>query len=118
MGSEKTVRMGLLERLLDMAMAQKKFLSENRLAELAGIMTEREEIISRLKGLGEPEDREKEAAIIKDILSHDSNLRVSMEVELEETCHELEKLSHCNMAHKAYISGRFKIPSERSSRDG
>jgi len=117
MGSEKTVRMGLLERLLDMAMVQKKLFSENRLAELAGTMTEREEIISRLKGLGGPEGRE-EAAIIKDILSHDSNLRVSMEVELEETRHELEKLSHCNMAHKAYISGRLKMPSERSSRDG
>jgi len=117
MGHEIIDRMALLKRLLNIARGQKKFFADNRFAELAGTMAEREDIISRLKGAGEAGGRE-EGALIKEILCYDGNLRLSIEVELEETRHNLEKLSNCNMAHKAYVSGRLKMPSERGSRDG
>jgi len=117
MGHETIDRMALLKRLLDIARGQKTLFAENRYADLAGTMAEREDIISRLKGAGEAVGRE-EGALIKEILGYDGNLRLSLEVELEEISHSLEKLSNCNMAHKAYVSGRLKTPSERSSRDG
>ncbi len=116
MGAEKTARMGLLERLLDIARAQKKLLSENRLGELAKTMAERDDVVSRLKSAGAPAGKE-EGNILKKILDYDSNLRVSLEVELEEIRRELEKLSDCNVVNKAYLSTQVKTV-ERSLRNG
>jgi len=117
MASERAPRRDLLKRLLRIARGQSLLFAENRLAELADSIIEREEIISAISVAGEPNGRE-EAALIKEILAHDANLRASIEVALEETRSEFQRLSCCNTAHSAYISGQVKMNTEGSSRDG
>jgi len=117
MGPETISRSELLESLLRIARGQHGLLADNRLAELTEAMAEREEIISRLKSAGAPAGK-KEGEIIKKILAYDGNIRLSIEGELEKTRHELEKLSKCNVVHKAYVSAQVKTSVERSIRNG
>lgn len=117
MASERLNRSNLLKRLLKIAEAQSLLLEQNRLAELAGTVAERDEILSAIKKAGEGKGME-EAALIKEILAHDANLRASIEVELEEARHEFQRLSHCNTAHRAYVSGQINMKTAGSSRDG
>ncbi len=119
MGHEKTGRRALLKRLLHIARAQKVLLAENRFADLAKTMAERDEIISSIRETGAAAaEISEETALIEEILGLDANLRVSMEGELEETRRELERLSQCNTAHRAYVSSSVKTPGKRCSRDG
>ncbi len=117
MEDKKLNRRALLEKLVDMARGQSLLLSQNRFDDLAGTMAEREKIISLLKKAGKAE-KSPETALIKEILDYDCNLRVSIEGELEDARRGLEKISNCNMAHRAYLSSQVKTPIERGSRDG
>jgi len=107
----------LLKKLLHISRSQSSLLAKNRFADLAKTMAEREEIISEIKIAGRPHGAVARA-VIKEILDHDADLRVSIEVELEETRSELQRISHCNTANMAYLSGRAGTPGERFSRDG
>jgi len=117
MALKRVNRKDLLKRLLKIAGAQSLLLEENRLADLARTISEREEIISALREAGEGKGRE-ETALIKEILVHDANLRASIEVELEAARREFQRLSQCNTAHSAYVSGQVKMNTAGSSRDG
>ncbi len=114
-----SVRQELLEGILSIARSQSRLLSENRLAELASAMSEREEMIASLRELSsEGAAGGEEAEIIREILELDANMRVSLQCELDETGSELERLQGCGRARRAYAADPAQRAGERYSKDG